>query len=988
MTEKKYEPTNEDIEDVTMVKEGVVELRCSTDCVNDICSWKKNILYKGDEKAYDFTLCHPIMTKKEAELESSRCLRCFNAPCETSCPIGIPVNRFIHAISCGNPFGAAEALYNRNPLSMSCGFVCTTSIQCTGSCNLSKTSQGPIKIKDLQVFACNQLMKMNIPQIVSPEIQKLAKGKPFDTKIAFVGAGPASLSCASFLARLGYKDLTILERNSKAGGVISYEVPQFRLPYHCTKFDVKMVKDLGVKFEFNKSLGEDYTFKSLKEEEGYEVVFAGVGKAVPYIHPIFKDAPKEVTNSQTFLRSLAYGSKKGLNGKKQLSPLPELDGHVVVIGAGDSAIDCALGAFRCGAKRVTIVLRRGINDMRCAEEEFELARSERCELIGFSLPKRIIVENDKLKALEVVTTLKGWDGNYVPDEKQIRQIPCDHLITAFGYRVEKQPLSELDIDKNNLIKINNKTGQTETFDWVFAGGDCIGSSTVVAAANDGKVAAAGIHKMLLAKNKIENIPKSVEFPPFTTPVSDVDISTEFAGLRFENPFGLASGPGTENYGMLKRAFQMGWGWAVTKTCSYDEDFIPNVTPRIANCSGKNSYLNIELNADRSYKYWLKAIKRLKQEFPKKVVIASIHCKQGTDVWVKLAKEFIAAGPDGLQLNFACPNLNAGKSSEKEQENFKSYGDQVGKVVKAIREFSDIPLFPKLPFQIPHGELEDVVMEALNNGATGVSAINSFSGLASVHTDSKPFPNVSDKYQSAYGGISGTQIKSIAMKAVSMIKKTAPDLYVLGCGGMKDAKTAIEMIHLGSSVVQLCSAVMTYGYPIIYELCSGLKYHLYSSAREDLSKWEGQFFVPSIENKTSFNIEPKMGKWLINQRKEKMESLSRENLLIVDESEYYENTKEIVVKEVPKLHEIVGQTLKYLIGFGDLSKEEKLYSKIDLDSCVRCLRCYQSCHDSAAQAIDFDPETNTPRINLNKCIGCMLCVSVCPTECIQLVKEKY
>eukprot|EP01155_Anaeramoeba_flamelloides_P008145 Anaeramoba_flamelloidesa1186_112.p1 GENE.a1186_112~~a1186_112.p1 ORF type:complete len:816 (+),score=205.29 a1186_112:27-2450(+) len=807
-------------------------------------------------------------------------------------------------------------------------------------------------------------MKMNIAQTISPAIKKISKAKQYDTKIALIGAGPASLSCATFLARLGYKDITIFERDGKAGGILAYEIPEFKLPYESLKYEIKLVQDLGVKFKFNQTMGKDFTLKSLKEESGYGAVFIGCGQSKPKKLPIFENLNEgQILNSKKFLKSFSMATKKGLNGTNTLSKLPKLDGHVVILGAGDTAIDCALSAYRCGAKRVSLVFRSGLDDMRCSQEYFEIARNERCGFVANCSPEGVIMGDNKIKALQVVNTIKGQDGNYQVDGKQGRQINCDHIITCVGAQVDNNLCCSLQIDKDQFLEVNHKTGQTNKFAWVFSGGNSIGSETVVEAVNDGKIAAAGIHTYLSApmSQKLQKIPEQFKFPAFYTSASAVDLSTEFYGLKFETPFGLASGPGTENYGMIKRAFEMGWSWAVTKTCSFDEDIVPNVTPRIAKCDLPNSYINIELNADRTYKYWLKAIKRLKSEFPKKIIIAAITCKGDLDQWKKLAGEFIEAGPDALQLNFTCPNLNAGKSTDQEKQIFSSYHDQVLKVVKAIREISPIPLFPKLLANIPYGEITDLSRDISNVGENiGVFAVNSITALASVNSDATPYPAVGKKNQTAYGGLSGEHVKSFALKAISEIKQSAPKLKILGGGGIKTFKSALEMIHLGASCVGLCSSVMTYGFPIIDELRSGLTFHLYSRARKDLSEWEGQYPKQNLD-------------------------VQSEQLFKNNEIKLQKNT---FAESAPKVKEIVGKTLQHLKPFDQLNNTTQMWAKINYKNCIRCLRCYQSCQDSGSQAIKFSPKTNSPKINVDKCIGCMLCVSVCPMGTIELTYDKY
>ncbi|XP_029473929.1 dihydropyrimidine dehydrogenase [NADP(+)] isoform X2 [Rhinatrema bivittatum] len=220
---------------------------------------------------------HTTLSERGALREAMRCLKCADAPCQKSCPTNLDIKSFITSIANKNYYGAAKTILSDNPLGLTCGMVCPTSDLCVGGCNLYATEEGPINIGGLQQFATEVFKAMNIPQIKNPSLPPHEMmPRAYHTKIALIGAGPASISCASFLARLGYSDITIFEKQKYTGGLSTSEIPQFRLPYDAVNFEVELMKNLGVKVTHGKGLGiNGMTINTLKEK-GYEVVFIGI----------------------------------------------------------------------------------------------------------------------------------------------------------------------------------------------------------------------------------------------------------------------------------------------------------------------------------------------------------------------------------------------------------------------------------------------------------------------------------------------------------------------------------------------------------------------------------------------------------------------------------------------------------------------------------------------------------------------------------------
>ena len=210
---------------------------------------------------------HTTLSERAALKEAARCLKCADAPCQKSCPTQLDIKSFITSIANKNYYGAAKAIFSDNPLGLTCGMVCPTSDLCVGGCNLQASEEGPINIGGLQQYATDVFKQMGVKQIVPPGIPQ---PKQHEKKIALLGGGPASLSCASFLGRLGYKNITIYEKRSYLGGLSSSEIPQYRLPVDVVNFEIQLVKDLGVKIETNRSLStKDLTVKVKRKLSRY-----------------------------------------------------------------------------------------------------------------------------------------------------------------------------------------------------------------------------------------------------------------------------------------------------------------------------------------------------------------------------------------------------------------------------------------------------------------------------------------------------------------------------------------------------------------------------------------------------------------------------------------------------------------------------------------------------------------------------------------------
>eukprot|EP00755_Sulcionema_specki_P005421 Sspe_Gene.32720::Locus_16027_Transcript_1_1_Confidence_1.000_Length_3250::g.32720::m.32720/K00207/DPYD; dihydropyrimidine dehydrogenase (NADP+) len=932
----------------------------------------------------------PLWGRRGALFEAQRCLKCADAPCQKSCPTSIDIKSFISCIANYNNYGAAKMILSDNPVGLSCGMVCPVSNLCVGGCNLAATEAGPINISGLQEFAVDHFRKMNIPATLDPSIPPVEHRHPsFGSKIVCIGCGPASISCATFLARMGYHNIEVVERLEYPGGLSSSEIPQYRLPSEATLWEVKLMQDLGVKVVTNTELGRNLTIEGLEKEGA--TVFLGVGLPKPNVAEPFQGlTPKEgFYTSKDFLPDAAVASKPGLCGcnTPKAPELPKLYGKVLVLGAGDTAFDCTGSSFRCGAKRVIVCFRRSTADMRAVPEETELAKHERAEFLPYCQPKKVILEEGRIKAIEMWKMEQDDDGKWVKDEDQVLTIKCDFIISAFGSQLGsglEQEIGKVADIEWGQVKVDKTTMQTKT-PWVFAGGDCVGSGLTVEAANDGKTAAWFMHKTIQEKNGVE-IPREPTLPQFHTPVDEVDISVDFCGMKFLNPFGLASAPPTTTLPMIARAFEAGWAFAVTKTFSLDKDHITNISPRIVRgcASGPNlgphqsSFLNIELISEKSAAYWCSGIRQLKKDYPKHIVIASIMCAHSKSDWQQLAKMAEEAGSDALELNLSCPH---GMGEKGMGLACGQKPDLVRDICAWVKEVVRVPFFAKMTPNIT--DVTEIALAAKEGGATGVTAINTVSGLQHIKMDGYAWPRVGPKKMTTYGGCSGAAVRPVALRMVSSIGIKIPGFPVMATGGVDSADSAIQFLYAGAPVVQVSAAVQNQDFTIVTDWIAALKWHLYAKGDEDLCKWEKQ--CPPMEADTALTRGslPRFGPYLEKRREQQQkgtQEAKRDLTLRPMESKP-------VPRSIPRVNDLVGISLDHIGSFADLlsmSPNNQSVAVVNDDLCINCGKCMMTCNDTGYQAISFNAETHQPFVT-DSCTGCTLCVSVCPVpDCITMV----
>ena len=430
-------------------------------------------------------------TKEEAMEEASRCINCKNAQCIKGCPVSINIPGFIEQVKAGDIEKAYQVISEASALPAVCGRVCPQESQCEGRC-IRGIKGEPVSIGKLERFAADWARENEI----KPEGAKTKLNK----KVAVIGSGPSGLTCAGDLAKLGY-DVTIFEALHKAGGVLVYGIPEFRLPKEdVVQKEIDNVIALGVKLETDVVIGKSTTIDELMDEEGFEAVFIGSGAGLPK----FMGIPGEQTNG-VFSANEYLTRSNLMKAFKEDSTTPIMRGKkVAVVGGGNVAMDAARTALRLGAE-THIVYRRSEEELPARAEEVHHAKEEGIIFDLLTNPTEIIANEDGwvsgLKCIKMELGEPDESGRRRPQEIAGSEftIEVDTVIMSLG--TSPNPLISsttegLEINKRKCIVAEEEFGKT-TKEGVFAGGDAVtGAATVILAMGAGKAAAKGIHAYL------------------------------------------------------------------------------------------------------------------------------------------------------------------------------------------------------------------------------------------------------------------------------------------------------------------------------------------------------------------------------------------------------------------------------------------------------------------------------------------------------------
>ncbi len=434
--------------------------------------------------------------KEEAMEEATRCIDCKNAQCIKGCPVSIDIPGFIREVKEGKIEQAYQVISKYSALPAVCGRVCPQETQCEAKC-IRGIKGDAVSIGKLERFVADWAREHNVKPVKDVE----DKGK----KVAVIGSGPAGLTCAGDLAKMGY-DVTIFEALHEAGGVLSYGIPEFRLPKTAVvAAEVENVLGLGVKLETNAVVGKSVTIDDLMDKEGFEAVFIGSGAGLPK----FMGIPGE--NANGVFSANEYLTRNNLMKAFREDYATPIRGgkKVAVVGGGNVAMDAARTALRLGAE-VYIVYRRGEAELPARVEEVHHAKEEGIIFHLLTNPKEILVdENGWVKGMVCIEMELGEpdeSGRRRPVEKAGSEFTLDLDTVIMSLGTSPNPLISsttkgLEVNKWKCIVADEEKGATSR-PGVFAGGDAVtGAATVILAMGAGKAAAKGIDEYLSNKEK-------------------------------------------------------------------------------------------------------------------------------------------------------------------------------------------------------------------------------------------------------------------------------------------------------------------------------------------------------------------------------------------------------------------------------------------------------------------------------------------------------
>ncbi|MBT4933159.1 MAG: NAD(P)-dependent oxidoreductase [Rhodospirillaceae bacterium] len=433
---------------------------------------------QAQEYDSNFNDLHDPLNNHQASIEASRCYFCFDAPCMTACPTSIDIPLFIRQITTGNTGGAARTIFNQNIMGGMCARVCPTETLCEEACVRATAEDKPVKIGHLQRYATDAYMETGD----HPFKRAAQTGK----KIAVVGGGPAGMSCAHRLASLGHA-VTVFEGRGKTGGLNEFGIASYKSTNNFAAREIQFILSIGgIEVKTGSMLGSGLDLNDLRDE--FDAVFLGLGLGGSNDLRLDGEDLDGVINAIDYIADLRQAI--------DLGKLP-VGRNIVVIGGGMTAVDIAVQTKLLGAQDVTIVYRRGQEQMKASRYEQELAQTRGVKIIHWAKPSELVADGDSVKAISFEGTELDGQGK-LNGTGETFELAADMVFKAIGQMFLSDAFTGNDGPKleNGRISVD-ETRKTSLPD-VWAGGDCIdgGDDLTVAAVEDGKVAAMSIDKYL------------------------------------------------------------------------------------------------------------------------------------------------------------------------------------------------------------------------------------------------------------------------------------------------------------------------------------------------------------------------------------------------------------------------------------------------------------------------------------------------------------
>jgi len=427
----------------------------------------------------NFSDMHAPLKRAEALVEADRCYFCFDAPCTTACPTDIDIPGFIQKIRSNNVKGSAKTILSENIMGGMCSRVCPTEVLCEEVCVRTTLEGQPVRIGLLQRYATDS--------IITDKLQLFERGPASGKRIAVVGGGPASLSCAHRLATLGHQ-VTLLNRADKLGGLNEYGIAAYKTVNNFAQSEVDYILDIGgIDVRNGESLGKDFSLADLRND--YDAVFLGIGLGGVNELRLENDRADGIVDAVEYIASLRQADSKG--------ELP-VGRHVLVIGGGMTAIDVAVQSKQLGAEDVTIVYRRGPEQMGASEFEQNFAQTSGVRIRHWLAPASLKMDGDRVSGVRFEYTELD-DSGRLQSTGDSCEMDADVVFKAIGQQVLWDSLgdtAEAFEVEHGRISVND--GRKTSLKDVWAGGDCIlgGEDLTVSAVQDGKVAAMSIDRFL------------------------------------------------------------------------------------------------------------------------------------------------------------------------------------------------------------------------------------------------------------------------------------------------------------------------------------------------------------------------------------------------------------------------------------------------------------------------------------------------------------